>query len=102
MINQQLSPRIRHESTLETPISQQNVNRRVTFHPDSMKKPKPAVTPFNRKVIRIPSKDGKIVIPFSKLSRDEKRQQIVESSRDSTKRLAYQQGPSHIQVHQRN
>ena len=35
MINQQISPRIRHESTLETTISQKNLNRRVTFHPDS-------------------------------------------------------------------
>ena len=70
MINQH----IRHESTPETPISQQNVNRRVTFNPDSTKIPKPAVTPSNRKVIRIPSKDGKIVIPFSNLSRDEKLQ----------------------------
>ena len=94
MTNQQISPRIRHESSLETPISQQNVNRRVTFHPDSTKIPKPAVTPSTRKVIRIPSKDGKIVIPFSNLSRGEKRKKIVESSRDSTKRLAYQQGPS--------
>ena len=83
MINQQISPRIRHESTLETPILQRNVNRGVTFHPDSTKIPKPAVFSSNRKVIRIPSKDGKIVIPFSNLSRDEKRQKIVESSRDS-------------------
>ena len=94
MINQQISPRIRVDITLETLFSQQNLNRRVTFHPDSTVIPKPAVTRSNRKVIGIPSKDGTIVIPFSNLPRDEKRQKIVESSRNSTKRLAYQKEPS--------
>ena len=53
MINQQISPRIRHECTLETPISQKNLNRRVTFHPDSTKIPKPAVTQSKRKTVNI-------------------------------------------------
>ena len=94
MINQQISPRIRHESTLETPISKKNVNRRVTFHPDSTKIPKPAVTQSKRKTVNISLGDGGIFIPVSNLSKEQKRQQIIESSRDNTKRLAYQQGPS--------
>ena len=93
MINQ-ISRRIRHESTLETPISQKNLNRRVTFHPDSTKIPKPAVTQSKRKTVDISLGDGGIFIPVSNLSKEQKRQKIIESSRDSTRRLAYQQGPS--------
>ena len=94
IINQQISPRIRHESTLETPISQKNLNRRVTFHPDSTKIPKPAVTQSKRKTVNISLGDGGIFIPVSNLSKEQKRQKIIKSSRDSTRRLAYQQGPS--------
>ena len=94
MINQQISPRIRHESTLETPISQKNLNSRVTFHPDSTKIPKLAVTQSKRKTVNISLGDGGIFIPVSNLSKEQKRRKIIESSKDSTRRLAYQQGLS--------
>ena len=87
-------------SDSETPLPPFRLQKRVRFPPDADTQPQSVVGPKRKGYtsIEVPMVDGRFVLPHATFTRQEKHDAIT-SSRDSTRRLAYQQGPSRATKH---